>query len=55
MNFMQAIGYKFDIGDRFAVVNDFKDFEKTHKVEGQPIVDEGGTVIGVASAPTIPF
>jgi len=55
MNFMQAIGYKFDIGDRFAVVNDFKDFEKTDKVEGQPIVDEGGTVIGVASAPTIPF
>jgi hypothetical protein len=55
MNFMQAIGYKFDIGDRFAVVNDFKDFEKTDKVEGQPIVDESGTVIGVASAPTIPF
>jgi len=55
MNFMQAIGYKFEIGDRFDVVNDFKDFEKTDKVEGQPIVDEGGTVIGVASAPTIPF
>ena len=24
MNFMQAIGYKFEIGDRFDVVNDFK-------------------------------
>ncbi len=25
MNFMQAIGYKFELGDRFGVVNDFKD------------------------------
>lgn len=28
MNFMQAIGYKFEIGDRFDVVNDFKEFSK---------------------------
>jgi hypothetical protein len=25
MNFMQAIGYKFEVGDRFEVKNDFKD------------------------------
>ncbi len=55
MNFMQAIGYKFEIGDRFDVVNDFKEFEKTNKVEDQPIVDESGTVIGVAAAPNTPF
>jgi len=48
MNFMQAIGYKFEIGDRFDVVNDFKDFEKTNKVEDQAIIDESGTIIGVA-------
>jgi hypothetical protein len=55
MNFMQAIGYKFEIGDRFEVVNDFKNFEKANKDEGQPIVDESGTVIGVAAAPNNPF
>jgi hypothetical protein len=55
MNFMQAIGYKFEIGDRFEVVNDFKNFEKSNKVEDQPIVDESGTVIGVAAAPNVPF
>ena len=48
MNFMQAIGYKFDVGDRFEVVNDFKsevkqddlkiDFSKYDAV--QPIVDD---------------
>lgn len=27
MNFMQAIGYKFDLNDRFEVVNDFKDIQ----------------------------
>ena len=69
MNFMQAIGYKFDIGDRFEVVNDFKtekkddlkiDFSKYGSDPGygavppQPIVDEGGTVIG-AAAPADPF
>ena len=27
MNFMQAIGYKFEIGDRFEVKNGFKDSE----------------------------
>jgi hypothetical protein len=25
MNFMQAIGYKFEVGDRFEVKNDFKE------------------------------
>jgi hypothetical protein len=33
MNFMQAIGYKFEIGDRFTVVNDFKQFEAQEKKE----------------------
>jgi hypothetical protein len=70
MNFMQAIGYKFEIGDRFDVVNDFKEFNKNDKQfdldfgrgtshtdfgavppKGQPIVDEGGTVIGFAPLP----
>lgn len=54
MNFMQAIGYKFDIGDRFEVVNDLKTEQTPPKVEDykidfskhDPIVDEGGTVIG---------
>jgi hypothetical protein len=46
MNFMQAIGYKFDVGDRFEVVNDFK----KNDLQPQPIVDEGGSVIGVAHA-----
>lgn len=65
MNFMQAIGYKFEIGDRFEVVNDFKTEKKDDlKIDfsaydaaqkaGQPIVDEGGTVIGVA-APADPY
>jgi hypothetical protein len=31
MNFMQAIGYKFEIGDRFDVVNDFKDVGNNDK------------------------
>jgi hypothetical protein len=54
MNFMQAIGYKFDIGDRFEVVNDLKtqptqanvDDYKIDFSKHDPIVDEGGTVIG---------
>ena len=56
MNFMQAIGYKFEIGDRFDVVNDFKEFEAQKKDELKidfskydPIVDGGGGVIGVAA------
>jgi hypothetical protein len=57
MNFMQAIGYKFELGDRFDVVNDFKSEKDSNQVDlhfgtvppqGQPIVDEGGTVVGVA-------
>lgn len=61
MNFMQAIGYKFELGDRFDVVNDFKSSDKETKQEsfkfdfsnsnGQPIVDESGTVIGFAPPP----
>ena len=54
MKFMQAIGYKFDIGDRFEVVNDLKtqptqanvDDYKIDFSKHDPIVDEGGTVIG---------
>jgi hypothetical protein len=61
MNFMQAIGYKFELGDRFDVVNDFKfDVKKDDngndlnelKIDFSkydPIVDEGGGVIGVAA------
>jgi hypothetical protein len=33
MNFMQAIGYKFEIGDRFDVVNDFKVNDKQLDLE----------------------
>lgn len=33
MNFMQAIGYKFDIGDRFEVVNDFKTNKDEFKLD----------------------
>ena len=33
MNFMQAIGYKFEIGDRFDVVNDFKDGNKQDQLD----------------------
>jgi hypothetical protein len=72
MNFMQAIGYKFEIGDRFEVTNDFKNFEERLNPnsqdsgksdpgygavppQGQPIVDEGGTVIGMASPKLDPY
>ena len=58
MNFMQAIGYSFELGDRFEVVNDFKQTElktppqptvEDYKIDFSkydPIVDEGGTVVG---------
>jgi hypothetical protein len=58
MNFMQAIGYKFELGDRFEVVNDFKTEVKQDKKQEDlkidltkydPIIDEGGGVIGVAA------
>jgi hypothetical protein len=61
MNFMQAIGYKFELGDRFDVVNDFKFDVKTNNQDDNlnglkidfsnydPIVDEGGGLIGVAA------
>lgn len=60
MNFMQAIGYSFELGDRFEVVNDFKQTElktppqptvEDYKIDFSkydPIVDENGTVIGTA-------
>lgn len=57
MNFMQAIGYKFDIGDRFDVVNDFKNFERNNQqtefdwTNKDPIVDEGGSIIGAVDKP----
>ena len=58
MNFMQAIGYSFELGDRFEVVNDFKQTElktppqptvEDYKIDFSkydPIVDDGGTVVG---------
>ena len=49
MNFMKAIGYNFELGDHLEVVNDLKPEKQAS--QPQPIVDEGGTVIGVA-APT---
>ena len=63
MNFMQAIGYSFELGDRFEVVNDFKQTElktptpppptvEDYKIDFSKydqIVDEGGTVIGTAA------
>ena len=54
MNFMKAIGYSFELGDRLDIVNDFKEIKtpETHvgygAVPPQPIVDESGGVIGVA-------
>ena len=27
MNFLQGVGYKFDMGDRLDIVNDFEDFK----------------------------
>ena len=61
MNFMKAIGYNFDLGDRLEVVNDFKTEKKDDmKIDfskydmPQPIVDEGGTVIGAAHPPVDP-
>lgn len=58
MNFMQAIGYSFELGDRFEVVNDFKKVElktpptvEDYKIDFSKydaIVDEGGSVIGAA-------
>ena len=66
MNFMQAIGYKFELGDYFDVVNDLKTEKKDDlKIDfsaydaaqkaGQPIIDEGGTVIGVAPPLADPY
>lgn len=54
MNFMQAIGYKFELGDRLDVVNDFTKEQTPPTVDDykidfskyDTIVDEGGTVVG---------
>ena len=69
MNFMKAIGYNFELGDYLEVVNDFKTEKKDDlkidlgkygsdpaygAVPPQPIVDEGGGVIGMAmGAPAV--
>jgi hypothetical protein len=72
MNFMKAIGYNFEIGERFEVTNEFKSFEGRLNLnsqdhgksepgygavppQGQPIVDEGGAVIGIAAPATDPY
>lgn len=52
MNFMKAIGYNFDLGDHLEVVNDFKTQPQS---QPQPIVDEGGGVIGMAAPLADPF
>ena len=54
MNFMKAIGYNFDLGDHLEVVNDFKNLPTEQTAAPQPIVDEGGTVIGMAHPPVDP-
>lgn len=62
MNFMRAIGYSFELGDHLEVVNDLKTEKKDDlKIDfsaydeamraAQPIVDEGGGVIGAAFPP----
>lgn len=57
MNFMQGVGYKFEIGDRFDVVNDLKQFDRTQSqtdfdwTNKDPIVDEGGSIIGTVDKP----
>jgi hypothetical protein len=43
MNFMQAIGYKFELGDRFGVVNDFKDSKE--------LVDDESTGVDANGSP----
>jgi hypothetical protein len=53
MNFMQAIGYKFELGDRFEVVNDFKQ-PKQNNLQDQPIIDESGSLIGMAHGTSHP-
>ena len=57
MNFMKATGYSFNLGDRLEVVNDFKNLpaEQTAAPQSQPIVDEGGTVIGMAAPLSDPY
>jgi len=58
MNFMQAIGYKFEIGDRFDVVNDFKyDVSQNKEEDKQLNLDLGanGTSHADFAAPEDPF
>lgn len=40
MNFMQAIGYKFEIGDRFEVKNDFKESEVSTSPTDEDLAEE---------------
>jgi hypothetical protein len=55
MNFMQAIGYKFEIGDRFDVVNDFKFDSKQDNLDfdsnGISHTDFGTSVPGFGAVP----
>lgn len=55
MNFMQAIGYKFEIGDRFDVVNDFKNDRTQEELDfdsnGISHTDFGTSVPGYGAVP----
>jgi hypothetical protein len=58
MNFMQAIGYKFELGDRFDVVNDFKSDVSQNKEEDKQLnLDLGANGISHTdfAAPADPF
>jgi hypothetical protein len=58
MNFMQAIGYKFELGDRFDVVNDFNYEASKNKEEDKQLnLDLGanGTSHTDFAAPADPF
>ena len=54
MNFMKAIGYNFEIGERFEVTNEFKSFEERLKSnnQDQPIgMAHGTSHLGYGAVP----
>lgn len=51
MNFLQGIGYKFDIGDRLDVVNDFNDEEDSSDDANQFNTSNTGEEL-IVTAPT---